>query len=41
MEIIKKNELSNEQERSNENGKICYICQEKFKHKYDEDERIS
>ena len=31
--------LTKEQEESHENGKICYICKEKFENKYLKDKK--
>ena len=31
--------LTKEQQESNENGKICYICKEKFENKYLKDKK--
>ena len=31
--------LINEQEKSNENANICYICEENFEDKYSEDKK--
>ena len=32
--------LTNEQQESHENVKICYICKEKIEHKYVKDKKI-
>ena len=32
--------LTKEQQESYENGKICYICKEKFENKYLKDKKI-
>ena len=32
--------LPNEQQKSHENGKFCYICKEKFEDKYAKDKKI-
>ena len=37
MKIIKKTKLLTTEQQSNENAKMCYICEEKFENKYVKD----